>query len=246
MSHKDAIHEEEYKGLNIYIIPDIDPAINPVEDYDMLGTQMYWHRRYSLGHCPDVTRKYSPEEWLLSEVMENCWKHIEQTEKYEKWADTQEEDGYDYDVDTYIENEMSFEELMEAFEKYNIVIPVHAYEHGGITISASGRRAGWDSFDSGQLGFVYVSNKDIYKEYNVTSITPEIREKAEKRLVAEVEEYDSYLRGEVYGFIIEDENDEELESVWGFLGDYKYCLAEAKSSADWWAGKKEEELKLYD
>lgn len=245
MSHRDAIHEEEYKGVNIYIVPDDDP-INPVEDYDMLGKQVYWHRRMNLGHCWKETNQYSPEEWLRSQVKDNCWKWVEQSDEYIAWADEQEHTGYDADVDTYIENEMDLEKLWGAFNKYHISIPVHAYEHGGITISASGRRAGWDSFDSGQLGFVYVSHEDIKKEYNIKRLTKNALERAENTLRSEVETYDDYLTGQVYGYIIEDENGEHLDSCWGFLGDYKYCLEEAKSAADWHAKQKEEELKLYD
>lgn len=225
MSHRDAIHEENYKGLTIYIVPDYDPALNPIDDYDMLGKQVYWHRRMNLGHCWKETNKYSPMEWLEREINDDV---------YELW---QENHSRRLEYQDY---------LMELFIKKNLVIPVSAYEHGGITISASGRRAGWDSFDSGQLGFVYVSNSDAYKEFNVTKITPEIREKVEQRLISEVEEYDYYLTGQVYGYIIEDENGEHLDSCWGFLGDYKYCLEEAKSAADYWAEQKENELKLYD
>ena len=71
-------------------------------------------------------------------------------------------------------------------------------------------------------------------------------ERAEKCLRSEVETYDDYLTGQVYGYIIEDENGEQLDSCWGFLGDYKNCLEEAKSSADYFAETKENELKLYD
>lgn len=220
MSHKDAIHEEEYKGLNIYIVPDDNP-MNPVEKFDMLGKQVYWHRRMNLGHCWKETNKYSPQEWLENQLPDFT---------FEDWANTHPHTGQEY-----------FAHLMKLFEKNNLVIPVHAYEHGGITISASGRRAGWDSFDSGQLGFVYVSHEDIIKEYGSLDL-----ERAEKSLRGEVETYDDYLTGQVYGYIIEDENDEQLDSCWGFIGDYKYCLEEAKSAADYWAEEKEKELKLYD
>lgn len=231
MSRNDAIHEEEYKGLNIYIIPDDDPqASNPIEDYDNLGKQVYWHRRMNLGHCHEITNKMSPEDWLRWQVGEhlkvNTWDVY--SDKYEKFE------------------EMTLEELWKEFEKYNLVIPVHAYEHGGITISASGRRAGWDSFDSGQLGFVYVSHEDIKKEFNVKRLTKKVLEKAEKILRDEVSNYDDYLTGQVYGFVIENQHEEELDSCWGFLGNYKYCLEDAKSAADRLVEEQEKELKLYD
>jgi hypothetical protein len=242
------IYEEEYKeGITIQIFYDDDPGMNPVEDYDMLGKQVYWHSRRNLGHCYNETNKMSPEEWLKREVVANCWKHLEKDVKYNAWADEQERDGYNADIDTYIENDMPMEDLYEAFEKYNLVIPVHAYEHGGITISASGIRAGWDSFDSGQLGFVYVSHEDIKKDYNVKRITEEVLDKVATHLISEVNEYDSYLRGEIYGYkIIDTVSDEELDSCWGFIGEHKYCLEEARNAAEYWYNEKQKELELLD
>lgn len=210
------VHEEEYKGLTIKIIPDDDPVMNPVEDYDMLGKQVYWHRRMNLGHCWKETNKYSPEEWLESKLEDGL---------YITWVEMDEP------------KPEFIQFLLEKFEENNLVIPVHAYEHSGITISASGKQAGWDSFDSGQLGFVYVSHADIIKEYGSLDL-----EKAEKVLIAEVKEYDHYLCGEVYGYRIEDENEEELDSCWGFLGDYEYCLEEARGSADYWAEQKRKRI----
>ncbi len=225
MSHRDAVHEEEYKGLNIYIVPDDDPQTSDPMEFDMLGKQVYWHRRHNLGHCYKETNKYSPEEWLESKLEDGL---------YITWVEMDEP------------KPEFIQFLLEKFEENNLVIPVHSYEHGGITISASGKRAGWDMFDSGQLGFVYVSHEDIKREYNVKRLTKKVLEQAEKTLRGEVKTYDDYLTGQVYGYIIEDESEEQLDSCWGFLGDYKYCLEEAKSAADYWAEQKEKELKLYD
>lgn len=224
------VHEEEYKGLTIKILPDDDPQASDPMDIDMLGKQVYWHRRMNLGHCPEKTNKYNPIEFMIHELIYNY------------------EDKIPYPKDSYCEDWLMEDDarVWKYFEKFNLVIPVSAYEHGGITISASGRRAGWDSFDSGQLGFVYVSHTDILKEFNKKRITKKLLEKAEKILISEVEIYDSYLRGEIYGYTIEDESGEVLDSCWGFLGDYKYCLDEAKSAADYWAEQKEKEIKLYD
>ena len=221
------IYEEEYKGFKIEIHQDDDP-MNPVEDYDMLGKQVYWHRRMNLGHCWKETERNSPEEWL------EC--HIEgHYDTYEHWEKC------------YSRKMGYFPWLVQEFEKENLVIPVHAYERGGITISASGRRAGWDSFDSGQLGFVYVSHEDIKKEYKVSRLTKKVLERAEKCLIAEVEEYDHYLCGEVYGFrIIDTVSEDELDSCWGFIGDYKYALEEAKSRANFLGKHRDEEEKKLD
>lgn len=225
------VHQEEYKGFVIKIVPDNDSSSsNPVEDWDMLGKQVYWHRRYNLGHCHKETSRYSPEEWLESEI------EMDGQDSYEHW-------------EKYYSRKMGYMPfLLMKFSENNLVIPVHAYEHGGITISASGRRAGWDSFDSSQLGFVYVSHKDILKNYSKKRLTKKILEHVEKMLIMEVNEYDSYLRGEVYGFQIFEngDSDDSLESVYGFVGDYEYCLSEAKSLVDYLAEHREKELQELD
>lgn len=243
MSHKDAIHKENYKGLTIYIVPDDDPQSSDPMDFDMLGKQVYWHRNYNLGHCYKETSKYSPEEWLRYAINIE-WAEV--IKKFRAWKNTDDEmtNAFrkDMDITEWFEDNTTLSDLMEMFATHNVVLPVSAYEHGGITISV-GYRSGWDS---GQLGFVYVSHEDIKKEYNVKRLTKNVLERAEKTLRSEVEIYDDYLTGNVYGYIIEDENGEHLDSCWGFLGDYKYCLEEAKSAADWHAEQKEKELKLYD
>lgn len=219
------VHEGEYKGLTIKILPDDDCGMNPMEDYDMLGKQVYWHRRMNLGHCWKETNKYSQIKWMIHHL---CYNY---------------EEEIPYPEDSYCEDWLMEDDarVIEWFNKFNLVIPVHAYEHGGITISASGRRAGWDSFDSGQLGFVYVSHENIIKEYGSLDL-----ERAREVLMGEVSEYDDYLNGRIYGYRIEDENGKELDSCWGLIGNYEYCLEEAKSAADYLAEQKEKELELYD
>jgi hypothetical protein len=41
------------------------------------------------------------------------------------------------------------------------------------------------------------------------------------------DEWDTYLQGEVYGYIIEDESGNHVDSCWGFYG-YEYCEQTAK------------------
>jgi len=45
------------------------------------------------------------------------------------------------------------------------------------------------------------------------------------RKVAEtlVKEWQSYCDGEVYGYVVEDEEGEEIDSCWGYVGDIDYC-----------------------
>lgn len=49
-------------------------------------------------------------------------------------------------------------------------------------------------------------------------------------MVAEVETYDQYLTGDVYGYVIESEDGTVDDSCWGFFG-LDHCIGEAKEAA---------------
>ena len=99
-----------------------------------------------------------------------------------------------------------------------IVLPLYVYDHSGLTMNTTGFSCPWDS---GQVGFIYVSLDTVRKEYGWKRITKERRAQIEKYLRGEVNTFDMYLRGEVYGFEIErDDGDtvEHVDSCWGFYG----------------------------
>ena len=56
------------------------------------------------------------------------------------------------------------------------------------------------------------------KEFGGEKMTGAIRKKAEDLMRSEVAAYDSYLRGECYGFELY-KNGELTDSCWGFIGD---------------------------
>lgn len=96
-----------------------------------------------------------------------------------------------------------------------LVLPLNLYDHSGITMSI-GSGSGWDN---GVVGFIYTTRDAIRHEYGVKRITRKILEQAERVLRGEVETYDTYLRGDVYGVIITDAAGREIENCWGFYGD---------------------------
>ena len=57
-------------------------------------------------------------------------------------------------------------------------------------------------WDSGQVGFIYVSREKVRKEYGWKVITKEREERIYEILRGEVEVYDQYLTGQVYGYIV--------------------------------------------
>jgi hypothetical protein len=116
----------------------------------------------------------------------------------------------------------SFDELKEAIVKEEnplAILPVYMYDHSGITINTTGFSCPWDS---GQIGYIYVTNKKIDEMgcsiKDGESFTDYVS-RLEQYLRDEVETYDQYLTGDVYGFIVLDENEKELDSCWGFYGD---------------------------
>ncbi len=115
-----------------------------------------------------------------------------------------------------------------------IILPLRLFDHSGISMSVgSGAHphdpGGWDS---GQVGFVYVTAAKLREEYSVKRITRAIETKAEEVLRAEVSTYNEYLTGDVYGYVIEDPGGEQVDSCWGYYGGADYCMTEAKSAVD--------------
>lgn len=106
-----------------------------------------------------------------------------------------------------------------AKEQGVIKLPVSILDHSGVTMYV-GSEAHWSDpggWDSGQVGWIYVTLEDVQKEYGDLS---EISiHKARAVLRSEIEQYDQYLRGDVWGIIVEDEDTgEQLDSCWGFYG----------------------------
>jgi hypothetical protein len=96
-----------------------------------------------------------------------------------------------------------------------VILPLYLYDHSGITMST---KPFGDPWDSGQVGFIYVTKTTVRNEYKVSRMSKKIIEKVTKCLLAEVETYDQFISGEVYGFKHYDAEGEEIESVWGFYG----------------------------
>lgn len=95
-----------------------------------------------------------------------------------------------------------------------VILPIYMYDHGGITISTSPFSCHWDS---GQIGFIYISKEKVRKEANVKKINKELLSYTIERLKSEVEIYDNYLTGSCYGYEITKDG-ETIDSCWGYYG----------------------------
>lgn len=102
----------------------------------------------------------------------------------------------------------------EEYKSALVILPVYLYDHSGITISNSDFGDRWDS---GQIGYIFVTKKKAQEEYG-SEITEPKKELMRERLISETETYDNYLQGDCYGFKIMDASGEEIDGCNGFFG----------------------------
>lgn len=109
------------------------------------------------------------------------------------------------------------------------LLPVYRYEHSQVAYSTKSfvGRAQHAEWDSGRVGFILVPREKMLEEYGTTRCTKAIRAKTRTYIEGEVETYSQWANGEVYGYIIKDEDGEEIDSCWGFYG-IDYCKEEAE------------------
>lgn len=122
-------------------------------------------------------------------------------------------------------NDMSTKDMWDVFSPHVVILPLFLLDHSLLSISTTDFGDPWDS---GLVGWIYAPREKFVRE---TGFTPEeLFEggKAEEILKAEVEVYDCYLRGEVYGYLLEKREKcpccgqvkkETIDSNWGFYGD---------------------------
>lgn len=187
------------RTLTLQIYPDIHP--DSPREWDNTATMACWHGRYTLG---DERPASDPHTYMmelacpdLEEELDEIW-----VRRYgdKPWDDKEQREWTEY-VKAAIE---------KRFDEKFYSLPLYLYDHGGITMSTSSFSCQWDS---GQVGFIYIA-----KDGNAV----EDWEQAKRTMQSEVETYDQYLRGEVHGFVLLDEEGNELDACWGFYGsDYK-------------------------
>jgi hypothetical protein len=206
-----------YRGLNIKIYQDFDP-IDPTAEWDMLGTMACWHSRYNLGHDQPVD---DPDEWAI-ELANQADPTVE--DRIYHWNEGKGWESLNNKYPLYsehgekaieISNKMIHSLVWKTLEKHYVMLPLYLYDHSGITMNTSGFSCQWDS---GQVGWFYASKKEIKKEFNWILLTKKRIKKVIDILNSEVKAYDDYLTGNVYGYIVEDQMGNHIDSCWGFFG----------------------------
>lgn len=125
-----------------------------------------------------------------------------------------------------------------------IGLPVWAYVHSGSTVKAALMNPFGCPWDSGRSGWVYVERDKAVKEFGRKLISKKLRIRIQDVLRGEVETFNQWLQGDVYGIVIERDG-EEIDSVWGCYGS-KYAEDEAQEQLRYYAKKEQpmEQLEL--
>lgn len=224
------------KYYRIKISHDDDP-MNPREGGCDPGTLWCWHSRYNLGD-ENPHKNEDPETAVKSLVGEF---NPDFAEEAEAWF----EERYSKLKPLYLgtltrEEKQAHKDLLQAladkwseeFEKHYLALPVYLMDHGGISMSTG---SFGDPWDSGQVGFIFISKKKALETWEYKEWCPKVEAKAKACLKEEVKIYDQFLTGDVYGFQIEcydmcfeqvapedvcwDSVEwESVDSCWGFFG----------------------------
>lgn len=168
--------------------------------------------------CPS-----SPREWdNISQLY--CWRHhggIGDDNPYEGPVDLLEDLFVKYRPEEFLDDYLHPQDLIEALESDVFITNLYAYEHSGLAIKAGDQNPFRDPWDSGFLGLAVVE-KDRLFEFGRQD--GDWRAHAKEAVDAELEVYQEYLDGEVYGFV-EYATDgyygpsyDSIDSCWGFYG----------------------------
>lgn len=95
------------------------------------------------------------------------------------------------------------------------IFPLYAYIHGGIALSLNPFSCTWDS---GRIGTVFVARSEGSADFTTEQIAQ-----------GKIDEWNSYLSGERYGYQLESPDGEELDSCWGY-DDLEYMKGEAMAA----------------
>jgi hypothetical protein len=229
MSKPSPVHEETFANCTIRIIPDYDaesPDTWGNEDVFLVANHRSFTVRRSDWACDGETfRAFTAPD----EARPKRW-----DAKYREAYDNAKR--YYGDADSGLAVRAAGDDLRERQEEWDARVanskryylsPLGAHIHGGVALCAGGVERDWDS---GNIGYIVV-DREAFKAEDGTLPDDKRCEEIAEGLVAE---WNTYLEGRVFGYMIEHTISGDEESCWGFYCDDwagKDCLAEARSMA---------------
>ena len=112
-------------------------------------------------------------------------------------------------------------------------LPLYLLDHSGLTMRTKPFQCKWDS---GQVGFIFVTKEEVRKEFGVKRVSPNLRAHIVWLLKKEVEMYDHFLTGDIYGFIIKDGSGNPVDACHGYYGynhEQSGLMGSAKAAIDY-------------
>lgn len=164
------------------------------------------YRGYTIRIYPDDDYGESPREWDNLGHMACFHSRYDLGDNYQNRPDGCR-DANDF-----------LEWLKENKDEIAILLPLYLYDHSGITMWTDDgikRYHQHYAWDGGQVGYIYVLKSELRKELKAVRLSKKNLEYARKVLIGEVQVYDQYLTGDVYGYVLENDG-EEIDSCWGY------------------------------
>ena len=248
---------EKYRGYDINIC--YDPAPESPREWAPVATFVCEHQYHNLlgdVHCIEDELSRLFDKYVSSQAI--IERFCEETGA--KLVDDGEEKYYEYEVANnayYISADQSEDciaaEMAESFsewEKLNMAeeaggivwLPIRMYEHSGVSIWL-GKKSGHPDaqWDCSTIGFAYVEKCTAEKEGALRAGKSGLynghkswQEWAYAMMEGEMKEYDLYVTGEVFGYMVEGGDGYCEDSCWGFFGTdvIPRMIEEAKAKID--------------
>ena len=189
-------------------------------EWDNLGTIAYKHNRYAIGD--QEIKEASAIEFLGNLVSDHLTGDDQEALYY-----------YDEDISVQLKNK-----IVKLVKQDYIILDYYLYDHSIQSVSTTpfSEQHGWQhaSWDSGQVGWVYVSKERVRKDFGWKHITKNREDEIVKILKCEVEAYNQYLLGEVYYYEIRNRHNDTIDSCYGFYESIDYVEKQAKEALDYY------------
>lgn len=134
------------------------------------------------------------------------------------------------EIPEYIRDTRDLQEVLDWLikeKKATHIFPLFMYDHSGISVWIGDNAPFMHhaQFDSGQVGFVYATPESI-------AMTGVDEDHIDEAIESEVKEWNDYLTGQVFGYQILDIDGKVEDDCYGFIGEEKYAIEEAKATVD--------------
>jgi hypothetical protein len=144
-----------------------------------------------------------------------------------------------FDLDDFESVQDHHDHLREEYGA-TVILPLFLLDHSGLSMRTGDFNDPWDS---GQVGWICDTREGrerIGFELDRFGRDEDVATRIKEILEGEVRTYSQYLEGDVYGYVIEDEDGCTRDSCWGYYGT-EDAIEEGKSAAEYVAKELREE-----